>query len=214
LWLGPRLAVLHSAAADPFAWKRFDGPRWWAYSAHGLTERREIFGVSDGIRRLYDGGGLRVHQPLLDPDLVELLLSFPPELAFDPRYDRPLLRAAAGGLIPEQIRTSMNKSDFTAMLLSGIVESDLPFASELLNAPQAQVRAFVRPQAVAALLHGSPDRHPGGPRRWAVDVWRLLAAECWLRQQEDPRELHRLLERAGQTRTSFHLESPTAPATM
>jgi hypothetical protein len=209
-WLGPRLTGLHSAAADPLAWKALEGPRWWAYSAHTLTERREIFGVSDAIHRLYESGGLRVHHPLLDPDLVELLLGFPPELAFDPRYDRPLLRTSVSGLIPEAVRTNVVKSDFTDVLLAGIVGSDLPLASELLSTPQSRLREFIRPQELTRLLEGPAERQTGRAGSWAADVWRLVAAECWLRFQEDSRQLDGLLERAARTRTSFQLESPTS----
>jgi hypothetical protein len=212
-WLGSRLSGLHAAAVNPFAWKALDGPRWWAYSAHGVTERREEFGVSDGIRRLYEGPGLRVHHPFLDPDLVELLLGLPPALAFDPRYDRPVLRGAATGLIPESIRASVAKSNFAPVLLAGIVESDVPLARELLLAPQARIREFVGSDGVVEqLFDGPPERHPGGQARWTIDVWLLLGAECWLRAAEDSRQLAALLERAGGTSTSFHLESPPGSA--
>ena len=210
-WLGPRLAELHSAAANPLAWKTFEGPRWWAYSAHTLTLGREEVGVSDGIRRLYESERLRVHHPLLDPDLVELALSFPPELAFDTRFNRPVLRAAACGLIPEKIRTGVAKSDFASVLGAGVTSSDLQLARELLLAPQARTRDFVGPQAIVReLLDQSPELHPGGSGRWAIDVWRLLAVECWLRGREDPNQLAALLERTTATSTSFHLESPAA----
>jgi asparagine synthase (glutamine-hydrolysing) len=211
-WLGPRLAALHAAAASPLAWRDLDGPRWWAYSAHTLTVGREIVGVSDGIRRLYERDGLRVHHPLLDPDVVELVLGLAPELAFDARFDRPLLRAAVSGLIPEAVRTGVAKSDFTAVQFAAIVSSDMGLARELLLAPQARIREFVGPRAsVEELLDGPPDRHPGGRGGWTIDVWRLLAAECWLRAREDSGQLAALLERAAGTSTSFHLESRAAP---
>jgi len=211
-WLGSRLAAVHAAAVNPLAWKTLDGPRWWAYSAYILTERRETFGVSDAIRRLYESPGLRVHHPLLDPDLVELLLGLPPELAFDPRYDRPVWRAAASGLIPESIRTSMAKSNFAPVLLAGILGRDMPLARELLLAPDARIREFVSPDGVATLLDGPPERHRRGRAHWTVDVWLLLGAECWLRAAEDSDQLAALLERAEATSTSFHLESPPSGA--
>jgi len=210
-WLGPRFAVLHSAAANPLAWKDLDGPRWWAYSAHTLTVGREIMGVSDAIRRFYEGSGLRIHQPLLDPDVVELVLRHPPELAFDSRFDRPVLRAAVGGLIPEPIRTGVVKIDFTPVLLAGIASTDLPLARELLLAPQALTREFVGSQPIVErLLDDPPEHHPGGGGGWAIDIWRLLAVECWLRTKEDSTQLAALLERATGASTSFHLESHTA----
>lgn len=211
-WLGSRLAGLHRAAANPLAWRDLDGPRWWAYTAHTLTVGREIIGASDGIRRLYARDGLRLHHPLLDPEIIELVLRLPPELAYDPRFDRPLLRAAVDGLVPEAIRTGVAKSDFLPVLVAGIAGSDLPLARELLLSPQARLREFVRQQAVGELLDGSPEHHRGGEGGWAIDIWRLLAAEFWLLAQEDANVLPALLERSPGTSTSFHLEPAPASA--
>ena len=105
----------------------------------------------------------------------------------------------------------MAKSDFASVLAAGVASSDLPLARELLLAPQARTRDFVGPQAtVRELLDESPELHPGGSGRWAIDVWRLLAVECWLRGREDPNQLAALLERTTATSTSFHLESRPA----
>ena len=209
-WLAPHVAALHSAAADPLAWKALDGPRWWAYNAHLLTTGREVAGVSDGIRRLYERSGLCVHDPLLDPDVVELVLGLPPELAFDPRFDRPLLRGAVAGLLPEQVRTRAGKSNFASVLIAGVAEHDLPLARELLLSPHARVRDLIRPEAVRrGLLECQPQLHPAGPAGWAIDIWHLLAVECWLRALDDPDATISLLERMA-SRTSFHLEFEAA----
>ena len=176
-WLAPQLAKLHRAAQNPLAWREVDGPRWWAHSAHTLTTGREVMGISDGIRRLYEGGGLRVHHPLLDPDVVEVVLRLPPELAFDARFDRALLRAAVSERIPESIRTSVVKSDFSPVLVAGITDSDLRLARELLLAPGAHIRELIDTRAnVEHLIDGASDRHRDAPGRWAIDVWRLLCA--------------------------------------
>ena len=36
-WLTPSAARLFADSDDPHAWKRMDGPRWWAHPAHALT---------------------------------------------------------------------------------------------------------------------------------------------------------------------------------
>ncbi len=208
-WLRPRLAKLHRAEENPFRWRELDGPRWWRYRAYILSAGREIVGFSDEIRRLYQRPEIRVHQPLLDLDLVELVLSLPPELAFSSDMDRPVLRTAARGLIPEQIRTRVGKSDFAPVLSTALAADDLALARSLLLASDARIREFVEVDVVREqLFEGAPQRHPQGPERWAIDIWRMISVECWLRAQEDPADATTLLSRASETRTSFHLALP------
>jgi asparagine synthase (glutamine-hydrolysing) len=211
VWLGPRLVELHRTASDPLRWRALDGPRWWAYRAYVLTAGRELVGFNDEIRRLYERPDIRVHQPLLDLNLVELVLGLPPELAYSPRMDRPVLRSAVRGLIPEQVRTRIGKSDFAPVLSTALADEDLAQASDLLLDPDARIREFVDIDLVRRQLFETlPREHPGGSARWAIDLWRIVSAECWLRAQEDPANITTLLSRLGKTQTSFHLALPTA----
>jgi hypothetical protein len=61
---------------------------------------------------------------LLDVGLVELVFGLPPELSFDPRYDRPLVRRAMRDLLPDTVRLRRDKVSFTALLLDALVETD------------------------------------------------------------------------------------------
>ncbi len=208
-WLVSELATTHRSHANPLRWRELDGPRWWAYRAHVLTAGRETIGVSDQLRRLYERDGVGIHQPLLDLDVVELVLGLPPEVAYNSNFDRPVLRTAVAGLVPERVRVGVHKSDFLPVLLDSVATNDLPLARELLLAPDARIREFVRTEIVQAqLLDGAPAHHPSGPANWTLEIWQLLSVECWLRAQEDPACIGSLLERTEPTRTSFHLELP------
>jgi asparagine synthase (glutamine-hydrolysing) len=208
-WLRPELATLHRATANPLRWRELDGPRWWAFRAHVLTVGREIVGVSDQIRRLEQRDGIRVHHPLLDLDVVELVLGLPPDLDYSPRFSRPVLRTAVQGLIPQRVRTRVGKSDFLPVLLAAVSAGDLLVARELLLAPNARIREFTQPELVRdRVLETQPELYTEGPAGWALDLWRLLSVECWLQAQEDPAHIATLSSRVEATRTSFHLESP------
>jgi asparagine synthase (glutamine-hydrolysing) len=179
----------HSAATlcedwNPWGWKRLDGPRWWSFMADLLTGVREKLGVGDYLRRRAAMAGLRDRHPLIDVDLVEFALRLPPTLAVDPVLERPLLRRATAGLIPDSIRLRGQKSYFTALFHDCLAGRDLNLIRELLD-DRAEVGAYVDLDAVGRQLLADP---PAGGRRdrsWPWSVWRLITAECWLRSQRD-----------------------------
>jgi asparagine synthase (glutamine-hydrolysing) len=139
---------------------------------------------------------VRSRHPLADPQVVECVLSLPPELAFHPRHSRPLLRDAIAGVIPDSVRLRQTKSDFDGPFHAALAGADAEIIAELLGGPDARTRAFVRPQAVAReLLAGAPN-DLGTRGAWGVQLWRLLTAELWLRALEDPAAVARLRDRA------------------
>jgi asparagine synthase (glutamine-hydrolysing) len=206
-WLDPALATLHREASDPLRWRKLDGPRWWAYRAYVLYVNRQVVSFSDEIRRVYGRSWLDLHEPLLDPDLVELVLDLPPELAYSAAFDRPVLRTAVRGMLPEPVRTGTAKSNFIPVLIAGVGGRDLGLARELLGGRGSRVRELTSERIVREqLLEGAPEAHPRGAGGWAVDILRLLSIECWLRAREDRSQLEELLARVEPTPTSFHLE--------
>jgi asparagine synthase (glutamine-hydrolysing) len=127
--------------------------------------------------------------PLVDVDLVELVLRIPPELSFDP-LNRPLLREAVSGVLPEPVRRRARKSTFDAPFRAGLIEFDLPVAQRLLSQRHPALREYIDVAgAYTALLERSENRN-----EWGWRVWRLLMAECWLRSLEDPDFPRRLRE--------------------
>jgi asparagine synthetase B (glutamine-hydrolysing) len=190
------VGTLADEARDPWAWKRLPGPRWWAERAEALTVGRLQMGAHDFLRHKNALAGLEGHHPFLDDsDLVELMLRLPPELSFDIRYDRPLLRAAVEKLVPDEIRLRREKSYFNELFLETLGGPDLPALRGLLGDPGAEINAYVHPELVRSLLLDAPAARRGG--MWAWAVWRLVTAECWLRHLVDPGLPRRKLERLG-----------------
>jgi asparagine synthase (glutamine-hydrolysing) len=190
-WLTPVGAAAYLGRRDKWAWKRRPGPRWWAFLADLLTAWRERTGAHDFFRGRSALAGLETRHPLFDDlDLIELVLRLPPELAFDARLTRPLLRMALAGRLPEQIRLRSDKGEFSALLVGALSGPDRTIVTSLLTASDAAIREYVDPGRVRVLLEA-----PRGRRHflWAQQVWRFATTESWLRSQENPASPLRVL---------------------
>jgi asparagine synthase (glutamine-hydrolysing) len=151
-------------------------------------------GAHDFLRHKNALVGLEGRHPFLDDaGLVELALRLPPELSFDARYDRPLLRAAVEGLVPDEVRLRPDKSYFNELFRDTLSGPDWPAVRTLLDGTSPEVNAYVRPELVRSLLLDAPANRRGG--YWAWAVWRLATVECWLRYLADPGLPRRTLDR-------------------
>jgi asparagine synthase (glutamine-hydrolysing) len=189
---------------DPLAWKRLDGPRWWAETAHGLTRGVEETGVFDHQRRRGASAGLQARHPLFDLDLVELCLRLPPLSSFDRHRSRPLLRAAMAGLLPDAVRLRPQKALFDSLLIEILQGADGTLARELLDDPRAEIRAYVDQPAMQRALFGAEAGSSQGSFQWMWQLWRLLTAECWLRSQAGSADILALKARASAPRLHTH----------
>ncbi len=154
-----------------------DGPRWWRMQVHQLIDMREDLDMGAHFRREASDAGIAIRHPLLhDLPLVETALRLPPEAQFDATRDRPLLRDALRGRIPEAVRTRHAKSHFTQLVLDGM-RSEEAWLIEPLRRPAAPVRAFLQPAALdRRLAVAAEDR----PLLGAGPLWRMAIANRWL----------------------------------
>ncbi len=171
------------------------GPLWWRSLAHDLTSGREALGVSAHLRRgeVTDGVDRR-HPFLFDRDLVEVALTTPPQLQFDPIRDRVLLREALAGRIPEQVRGNYSKSDFTPLLVAALAGRDGILLEAALSSPDAPVREFLRDGALDRLLRGEAGARP---KRDTFQLWQVGMADAWLRGIERPQYPTEVLEKSS-----------------
>lgn len=166
---------------DPDGWKRLDGPRWWAFAAHGVSSGIESTGVFEHQRRRAAMAGLEARHPMLDLDLVELALRQPPEQTLDPRFSRPVLREAMAGLLPDSIRLRPQKALFESLIVSAMSGPDAAAIEQILTAPDAEIGAYVDRERMKASLFATREVRKEDEFRWMWQVWRLLTAEVWLR---------------------------------
>jgi asparagine synthase (glutamine-hydrolysing) len=185
-WLRPQAARDLLDSEDPLAWKRMDGPRWWAEVAHGLTRGVEEIGVFEHQRQRAASAGLEARHPLFDLDLVELCLRQPPLATFDRHRNRPVLRAAMAGLLPDAVRLRPQKALFDSVLVDSLAGPDEALARALLSDPGAELRAYVDQGELQRTLFDDAAQRRRQPFRWMWQLWRLSTAECWLRAQGDP----------------------------
>jgi asparagine synthase (glutamine-hydrolysing) len=186
-WLGRRAVAEIAASDDPLAWKRLAGPRWWAHAAHGLSRGIEAAGVFELHRHRASLAGVEARHPLLDLDLVELVLRQPPLGSFDRYLNRPMLRAGMVGLLPDAVRLRAHKALFDSLVADTLARPDAPAVRLLLDDRRAELGAYVELDTVRDTLLQSSSIRTAAPFRWIQQVWRLTTAECWLRAQTDPR---------------------------
>jgi asparagine synthase (glutamine-hydrolysing) len=182
-WLRRRVVSDLVSSDDPYAWKRLDGPRWWAHAADGVAHGIEAAGVFEHQRRRAAMAGLEARHPMLDLDLVELALSQPPEASFDRRYSRPLLRDAMEGLLPDSVRLRPGKAYFESLIVSCLTGPDAAAMRTVLSDPRAELGAYLDLGRMRAELLDAEVLLQREPFRWMWQVWRLLTAELWLRSQ-------------------------------
>ncbi len=184
-YLSPRGADLYLRSADQWEWKKQRGPRWWTYKADAITRSRSRVGIGEYLRHRAALAGVTARPPLLDVDLIELALRIPPELEFDPEVDRPLIREALRGRVPDSVRLSTRKSNLAPFYFDDVSGPDLAPIRRILHAPGAEIGAYVRLDAVRRLVDAPPGAGGANWLGWMSTVWHLVGAECWLRFQED-----------------------------
>jgi asparagine synthase (glutamine-hydrolysing) len=189
-WLRPEAAQELLRSDDPLAWKRLDGPRWWAHAAHGLTRRIEEGGVFEHHRRRAALAGVQSRHPLLDLDLVAFGLRQPPSATFDCDLSRPVLRASMAGLLPDAVRLRPQKALFESVIADCLRGPDRAAVWRLLGDPRAELGAYVELAEARRALLDTDTEYRRSPFRWMWQVWRMVTAELWLRAQSDASNAH------------------------
>jgi asparagine synthase (glutamine-hydrolysing) len=158
------------------------GPTWWRVHAQSLIDDRDDMDMAGHFRREASDDGIERRHPFLwDLGLIETVLRLPPRAQFDPIRDRPLLREALTGLIPEAVRTRYAKSHFSSLVLAGI-QADEPGLIDLLRRADAPIRAYVASDGLERRIETpSSQRSLYG----AVSLWRVAIANRWLISQAD-----------------------------
>lgn len=182
-WLRPASARALRESDDPLAWKRLDGPLWWADVAHGISRGLDEAGIFEHQRNRAVMAGVEARHPLLDLDLVTLCLRQSPAATLDRRFSRPVLRQSIAGLVPDSVRLRPRKARFESLVIDCLTGAEMATVRDLLTDPGAAIREYVdQKQMQRQLLDGAGGIELGS-FHWMWLVWRLLTAEVWLRSE-------------------------------
>jgi asparagine synthase (glutamine-hydrolysing) len=113
-WFTTESGRAYHSTETPTSFMRRGVPRWWGSQVESLTRGAGTAILFDHARRRAGLVGMEMRHPFADVDLVELVLALPHELAYDPRFSRPLVRDAMQGIVPEELRLRRSKSFFDA----------------------------------------------------------------------------------------------------
>jgi asparagine synthase (glutamine-hydrolysing) len=181
-WFLPRTAAAF-AESRATTWLDHAGPRWWLGLLDAITNDDGAVLARDHVRRRSRMVGLEPRHPLLDDDVVDLILETDPRHAFDPLLSRPLLREALRGVLPDEVRLRYRKSTFDTIFQRSLTGPEAMRVRRLITAEDAELRAFVDRHALLQSLSERGVREAGGARAWSTRVWRLATTELFLRLQ-------------------------------
>ncbi len=188
-WLHPATARALRESDDPVAWKRLDGPLWWADVAHGIAHGLDEAGIFEHQRNRAAMAAVEARHPLLDLDLVGLCLRQAPLATLDRRFTRPVLRQSVAGLVPDAVRLRPSKARFESLVVDCLTGAEAATVRSLLTGPEAAIREYVDQERMERdLLDGAGELEPGS-FHWMWLVWRLLTAEVWLRSESSGLQL-------------------------
>ncbi len=107
------------------------------------------------------------------------------------------MRLSMNGRLPALVTGRAGKSYFTELLRQSLLREDLPIVRRLIGSPKAEIRSFVDPRALTALLDLAASATE--PPEFAIQAWRLAMAECWLQSLLDNDSSTKVLESADLT---------------
>lgn len=114
--------------------------------------------------------------PFLDQELVDHVLTLPPEALVRNGWSRAIFRDAMKGTLPEKIRRRRWKVGFTTPEMRWI-RAQRPFFEEILASESFRSRPYWDARAVASAFADALD----GRSEESIFFWRAINVEIWLR---------------------------------
>jgi hypothetical protein len=104
------------------------------------------------------------------------------------------------------VRLNSKKADFSAFCFDMLTGADAPGIERLITAPDAELGAYADMKSIRALWQELRQRQGRGYATTGrgTEMWRLVAAESWLRSQADPGFVDEMLARSDVRPPSVH----------
>lgn len=187
-WASPavaRVALKHKEDLAQRAYERYPDPV--ARDFMGQIASGESTSISLTLSdRLAARGGAELRHPFFDVRLVELVLAFPHRQLFDGELEKPVLRRAMHGVLPERVRTRRHITHFSDYLIRHVMEAHGASIERLLAHGLLARASLVDVAAIKKLLEP-----PSARSRDALSLLAPLALELWLRKNADNGDDHR-----------------------
>ncbi|WP_029935953.1 N-acetylglutaminylglutamine amidotransferase [Thiomicrospira pelophila] len=142
--------------------------------------------VDDPVKRVDNmtmAWGLEARVPFLDHQLVEAVMSAPPELKLEDG-GKTLLKRISRGLVPDEV-IDRPKGYFPMPALKYVRGEFYEFMKGILTSPRAQERRLFNPEYVQNLLD-----NPEAPESFTAikgsKLWHCALLELWLQRNVDP----------------------------
>ncbi len=119
--------------------------------------------------------------PLLDQELVELVLSLPEEAIIHEGWSRYIFREALAGLLPDKIRLRRKKIGFTTPEMRWL-RRERALVQGILRSPSFCSRTYWDGPSIARAFRSVCD----GALEESPFFWRVINAEAWLRVFHGP----------------------------
>lgn len=116
--------------------------------------------------------------PFLDYRLVEFAFATPAEEKIYYGVTKRILRDALKGILPEQVRTRMDKIGFSTPEDTWLRTTMKGFLTELIASESFRSRPYFDVKQVKKLC----EAHTEGKRNVSNTIWRIINLELWLRQ--------------------------------
>jgi asparagine synthase (glutamine-hydrolysing) len=121
---------------------------------------------------------MEVRHPFLDRRLAEFLMSIPPEQTFRAGWRKFILRKAMRGILPEVVRTRLDKTEFSQYIALGLRYKEAEKVRGLLNVPLQSRWNLVRLSKIQEIY----ERYVSEGRFLdSVKSWRFVCFELWIR---------------------------------
>lgn len=147
--------------------------------------------VDDPVKRVDNmtmAWGLEARVPFLDHQLVETVMSAPPELKLE-GGGKTLLKRISRGLVPDEV-IDRPKGYFPMPALKYVRGEFYEFMKSILTSPRAQKRRLFNPEYVQKLLD-----NPEAPESFTAikgsKLWHCALLELWLQRNVDPYTSHK-----------------------
>lgn len=182
-WITPALARRAGLAARMrAAFGRVPGDRHPVVreSLVRLTSGEGAF-VRDALDRMGEAAGVELRHPFLDRRVVEFLIGLPDHLRWRHGVHRYLLRQTFGAVLPDAVRSRLDKPDIDHVVIDGLRAID---PAAWLDHLEVVARGWVREDVVRDLWrridHAGRAGQPEGLAA-PLALWNIFALEAWVR---------------------------------